>query len=73
MVASDTTARVAGELYLLDAAALERLDAFEEVPKQYRRVEIEIELGGTAWCYVASPAAAVGAERLSHESWVEPA
>lgn len=55
-VVPGATSRVRGEVYEIDEAQLERLDAFEGHPQWYRREQIGVELDdGTtllAWMYI---------------------
>jgi gamma-glutamylaminecyclotransferase len=43
---------VAGELYAVDPALLDELDAFEDCPTLYQRMSIELHDGRTAEAYV---------------------
>lgn len=51
---------VAGELYEVGAATLARLDRFEGHPVLFRRTEVRLAGGGTAFAYLIDPAAAAG-------------
>ncbi|MCB9544524.1 MAG: gamma-glutamylcyclotransferase [Myxococcales bacterium] len=60
---------VTGELYLVEAAHLARLDAFEEHPEVYRRQPIPLAGGGEAEAYVLTPRAARGRPPLPGGDW----
>jgi gamma-glutamylaminecyclotransferase len=66
----DGTECVRGELYLVDAALLEHLDAFEGEP--YRRTEIRLADGTHAWCYVVSAPEAGTSPRVRGRCRVQP-
>ncbi len=53
LVKSNDVNRIYIEVYEVDEELLRELDDFENVPLEYRRVEIETPVG-RAWIYVAS-------------------
>ena len=67
MVGGGDTA-IAGEIYEIDDAALELLDALEEVPDYYRRVWFRVD-GDAVQGYVLPAAEAQGMPRLPSGDW----
>ncbi len=61
--------RVSGELYLVGAELLARLDRFEEVPTRYRRERVPLEDGTHAFAYVIGSDAEL--ELLPGGVWTE--
>jgi gamma-glutamylcyclotransferase (GGCT)/AIG2-like uncharacterized protein YtfP len=62
-------ARVPGELYVVDAAHLARLDEFEDCPELYQRVEVRLGDGRVAWAYTMTAERVRGAARLPGDAW----
>jgi gamma-glutamylcyclotransferase (GGCT)/AIG2-like uncharacterized protein YtfP len=48
-------ARTAGEVFVVDAAELRRLDRYERLGLRYERVERPLDGGGAAWVYRRLP------------------
>ena len=44
-------AQTAGEVFVVEAGELRRLDRYERLGLRYERVELELEDGGPAWVY----------------------
>lgn len=61
--------QVAGEVYLLDAASLARLDLLEGHPSFYRRTEVELHDGSRAHTYVLDAERVRGAPVIEHGQW----
>jgi len=63
--------QVVGELYLVDAATLRRIDVKKEHPVLFRREPIELEDGGAAEAYVMSASQVRARRRLKVGDWRE--
>ncbi len=50
-LAVDAESRVNGDLFYVSADELKRLDRYERLGIRYRRVEVELADGNTAWVY----------------------
>ncbi len=60
---------VRGEVYAIDAVALERLDLLESHPDFYRRVEITLNDGSRVFTYIMDPHKVVDYPRLESGRW----
>lgn len=60
---------VRGELYVVDAKTLARLDVFEQHPTLYVRTEISLEDGRRALAYLGRPESTAGAPRIESGDW----
>lgn len=64
------TTAVAGEVYSVDAALLEALDAFEGVPQWYQRLTLTLADGRAAMTYVMRPEDARGYPVIPGGDWL---
>ncbi len=62
---------VHGEVYSASARLLERLDAFEDVPHLYQRVEVDLSDGSRAQAYAMSHEAVRDAPVVAGGCWIE--
>lgn len=60
---------VVGELFVVDAAGLERLDRFEGHPTWYRRDTIALASGDAVQAYLVERDATVGRPRIDGGDW----
>ncbi len=70
-IASARAGLVFGELLLVDAELLARLDEFEECPELYQRQHIRLRDGRRVFAYVVSPVVAARYPRIDDGVWRE--
>ncbi|TGG84852.1 MAG: gamma-glutamylcyclotransferase [Aphanocapsa feldmannii 288cV] len=58
-----------GEWWLVPQALLQALDAYEDVPDEYRRQAVTAPAGGRGWIYVGAPGRAAGSPRIALADW----